>query len=40
MGYDARREAKGVADLMEVITELNNKRHFTSWSREEPSIGR
>ena len=40
VGYDARRKAKGVADLMQVITELNQERHFTSWSRKEPSIGR
>ena len=40
VGYDAGPEAQGVADLMEVIAELNQERHFTSWSREEPSIGR
>jgi hypothetical protein len=40
VGHDARREAKGVADLMKVIAELNPEGHFASWSREEPSIGR
>ena len=37
---DARGEVKGVADQMQVIAELNNDSHFTSWTCNEPSIGR
>jgi hypothetical protein len=37
---DARGESERVADLMQVIAELNNDSHFTSWTRNEPSIER
>ena len=39
MRDDARGESERVADLMQVIAELNNDGHFTSGSCQEPSIG-
>ena len=39
VGDDARGEAERVADPMQVIAELNNDGHFTSWTCNEPSIG-
>ena len=40
MGDDTRRESEGVADLMQVIAELNQDGYFASGSCQEPSIGR
>ena len=40
MRNDAGGEAEGMADLMQVITQLTNQGFFAAWSRQEPSIGR
>src|ERR1700756_1181622 len=40
MGDDMRRECERVADLMQVITKLNQDSYFASGSCQEPSIGR
>jgi hypothetical protein len=40
MGHDAGGEVKGMADLMQVITELTNERCFAAGTGQEPSIGR
>src|ERR1035437_11160449 len=39
-GDDACGEAKGVADHMEVIADLNNESYFTSWTSQEPPVRR
>src|ERR1035437_3697337 len=40
MRDDARGESERVADLMQVIAELNNDSYFTSRTCNEPSFGR
>jgi hypothetical protein len=40
MRNDAEGEAEGMADLMQVITELTNQRFFAAWTGQEPSIRR
>ena len=40
MRNDAWRQAEGVAELMQVITELTNERFFGAGAGQEPSIGR
>jgi hypothetical protein len=38
MGDDASRESKAVADLMQVIAELNQDSYFASGPCQEPPI--
>jgi hypothetical protein len=40
MRDDASRESEGVADLVQIIAELNQDRNFASGPRQEPSIER
>jgi hypothetical protein len=40
MRNDAGGEAEGMADLMQVITQLTNQGFFAACAGQEPSIGR